>query len=156
LFRSSALSLVHAASMTDPYDKNAQCGVFDRRDDAVVPDAVLPELAEFRSFQRRTDAARIIECGNAVGQEPDDAPRGFLPELVQFLRGGRIEINPPGHAPSSRRQAAPSRCGRSGCPPDAVRRDRCLPDHRCVRGSLLAHRTSWYALSRARAPQGVV
>jgi hypothetical protein len=79
--------------MTDPYDKNAQCGVFDRRDDAVVRDAVLPELAEFRSFQRRTDASRIIECGNAFGQEPDDAPCGSCPSLSSsFVAAGSKSI----------------------------------------------------------------
>ena len=95
-----ALPSIYIPAVAQAYDENAQGIILQAGDDAVVTDAVLPELTQPRTFQGFADAARVFEQGEAAMQEGQYAPGGLMIELVQFAHGGAIQLNPPGHSAS--------------------------------------------------------
>jgi hypothetical protein len=64
---------VDLAVVADAKDEDEHAGVFDFGDEAVVADAVLPELAEFGAVQGLSDAARILERGEALVKKLENA-----------------------------------------------------------------------------------
>jgi len=83
--------------MADADDQNPHLSVLNLRDDAVVADAVLPEIAEPVAVRRLAQHPRVIERAEPLVQEAQDAPRGLLVESVQLAIGGSGQVNPPGH-----------------------------------------------------------
>jgi len=50
----------------------AQTFVLDFCDDAVISDAILPEISEYRAFKSLTDAARVIQFGHTPPKKLED------------------------------------------------------------------------------------
>ena len=121
------LSSIDIAPVADANHQDAHRVVLDIRDDPIVADPVFPERAEPGAFEGRAEAARIFERGQARDQEFQDPLGGWVAELVQFLPGRWVELNPPGHGPASRRRAGSVWFARRGCRSGAARRDRGPP-----------------------------
>jgi len=69
--------------MADAKDQDEHAGVFDFRDEAVVADAVFPELAKLGAVQSLTDAARMFERREALVEKLEDA---LAVRLVEFMK----------------------------------------------------------------------
>jgi len=74
--------------MADAKDEDEHAGVFDFRDEAVVTDAVSPELAEFGAVQGLTDAAGIFERREALVEKLEDALALLRVDFFEFGGSG--------------------------------------------------------------------
>ena len=80
--------------MADAKDEDYKPLMLKRTDDAVVADAVAPQLAE-SSVERFADFAGIVEFTEPFVQKlRDSAGDGFV-ELIEFFLSRRIELNRP-------------------------------------------------------------
>ncbi len=59
--------------MSDAENEDQQEIVFDFADEAVVADAVFPEFAQARAVEGFSDGAGVVQFGDAVAQELQDA-----------------------------------------------------------------------------------
>ncbi len=90
-------SPIDFAPMSDPEHENQRLGVLDPHDHAEVADPVSPKLAEALAPQRLTDRTGVIEGSDAVAKEAKNALGRLRIEVVEFARGGALELNPPRH-----------------------------------------------------------
>jgi hypothetical protein len=63
------ISFIYDASVLDRKDEYCNRFILDRADRSPISDAVLPKFAEFRTFESRTDAARILFAFYPVVEE---------------------------------------------------------------------------------------
>src|SRR6266478_6529165 len=71
-------------AISDAQDQNHQTIVFDLADEPVIAHAIFPELSKPRAVQRLSDAARIVELGNPLMKELQDALAVLRVEFVEF------------------------------------------------------------------------
>ena len=86
--------------MAYPHDENPQDMILDGRHDAIVARAVLPEASKAGAPEGFADAARIVQPGDAVVQEAENAPRRLRVELAELAPRGGIQLNAPCRSPS--------------------------------------------------------
>ncbi len=72
---------VHLAPIANPYNKDAQSAILYIANDPVIPNPVLPELAQLRALESLADTARIIQHGHALTQKTRDAAGKLLVQL---------------------------------------------------------------------------
>ena len=61
------------AAVADAKNQSEQLFVFDLVDEPVIANAVFPKLAELRTVQGLSDAARVVQWGDAFVKELQDA-----------------------------------------------------------------------------------
>ena len=86
--------------MSDAKNQNEEPVVFDLADEPVISHAVFPELAELGALQSLTNAAWVIQWGDAFVKKFQDALALLWVELAQFAVDLGGEFNLPGHAAS--------------------------------------------------------
>jgi len=79
----NALAIDFFAS-SDEEDQNHQTIVFDLADEPIIAHAIFPELPKPRAVQRLSDAAWIVQLGNALMEELQDALAVLRVEFVEF------------------------------------------------------------------------
>ncbi len=79
---------VDLTAVADTKDQDEHAGVFDFRDEAVVANAVFPELAKLGAVQGLTDAARISERREALVEKLEDALALRRVQLLKLAGGG--------------------------------------------------------------------
>jgi len=67
--------------MSDPNHEHAQRTVLYVANDAIIPDAMLPELPQPGALERLPNTARIVEYRHAVMQKLQNSSRDRLIEL---------------------------------------------------------------------------
>ena len=92
------VSSVDVAPMADRNDHNHQPLVLDQGDDAVISDAIGPELG-LVAAQRLSEFSRIPARDDALLQIIDQPPLNGSIELAEFVAGIRAELNRPARAP---------------------------------------------------------
>ena len=71
-------------AISDAEDQNYQKIVFDLADEPVIAHAIFPELPKPRAGQRLCDAAWIVQLGNPLMKELQDAPAVLRGEFVEL------------------------------------------------------------------------
>src|SRR5260370_31095082 len=71
-------------AVSDAQDQNHQTIVFDLADEPVIAHAIFPELPKPRAVQRLSDAAWIVQLGNPLMKELQDALAVLCVEFVEF------------------------------------------------------------------------
>src|SRR2546430_10795047 len=89
-------------AISDAEDQNHQTIVFDLADEPVISHAIFPELPKPRAVQRFSDAAWIIQLGNALMKELQDALAVLRVEFVEFPVNLGCQLNAVGHHVSGR------------------------------------------------------
>ncbi len=87
-------SAVDLAAVAEAHDEDADLAIVDLRNDAVVTESILPELAELVALHGRADGTRIGECRDALAQERGDTTGDGWIELAQLLCSALGELNP--------------------------------------------------------------
>src|SRR6266852_2712080 len=136
-------------------NKNHQSIVFDLADEPVITHAVFPELAELGALQSLTNAAWVIQWGDAFVEKLQDALALLRVELAQFAVDLGGEFNLPGHAASEHLPVEWSALPRYGCDPGCARPCTGPRDRRDVRGWLRGRRRSWCGPCGGRVFPGV-
>jgi hypothetical protein len=91
---SRILARVDFFSVADAENKHNQTIIFQRTDEAVISDAVFPELAE-SPLQSFSDFSRVVEWGDPLVEKFENAVRyGFI-KLVEFSLCRWVEFNRP-------------------------------------------------------------
>jgi len=80
--------------MSDAENQNYKAVVLKRADDAVVSNAIFPELAQ-SALKPFADSAGIVKPRDSLVQKSGDASSNGFVELVEFYLSGRIELNRP-------------------------------------------------------------
>ncbi len=94
---SGGLLTIDFLAMSNAEDQNHQAIVFDLADEPVIPHAIFPELSKTRPMQRLSDAAWIVQLGNALMKELQDALGLLRVEFAEFpVHLGR-QFNVVGH-----------------------------------------------------------
>jgi hypothetical protein len=70
--------------VSDAEDQHNQTVIFDLADEPVITHAVFPELSKLRAVQGLSDAARIIQLGDSLVKEPQDALGLLRVEFPEF------------------------------------------------------------------------
>ena len=82
--------------MPNADDPNHQLIVLHGADDAVVPDAVFPEIAQ-GALQPLADFSGIVQFPDPVPKKFEDSVGDGLVELAELLEGVAGEVNLPCH-----------------------------------------------------------
>jgi hypothetical protein len=77
-------SAIDFLAVPDAEDQHNQAVVFDLRDEPVITHAVFPELSKLRAVQSLSDAARIVQLGDSLMKELQDAPGLLRVEFAEF------------------------------------------------------------------------
>ena len=88
--------------MTDAKNQHKQTIVLDPANQTVVPYAVPPELSQFRTAKRLSDASRIAQLSHSVAQELQDTVPVLRVKLEQISLGRFRELNVPSYGASER------------------------------------------------------
>src|SRR5467141_3743249 len=121
-------------AISDAQDQNHQTIVFDLADEPVIAHAIFPELSKPRAVQRLSDAARIVQLGNPLMKELQDALAVLRVEFVEFPVNLGCQLNAVGHDVSRRPSAGWSALHRFGRVPARLQPDTCPRDPLSVRG----------------------
>ena len=92
--RSFTVNFLPMTNEEDEYDK---AFVFDSADQSIVTHAIFPEFSEFRSTQRLTNVARVIESCQPLLNELHDSFGMLRVEVLELPRRRRGNLNRPGH-----------------------------------------------------------
>jgi hypothetical protein len=71
-------------AISDAEDQNHESIIFDLADEPVIAHAIFPELSKPRAVQRVSDAAWIVQLGNPLMKELQDALAVLRVEFVEF------------------------------------------------------------------------
>jgi hypothetical protein len=83
--------------MLDRKHKNYHYFILDRADRPPVPNAILPELAEFRAYEWGADATRIGPSFYSFVKEPQYTSGDLPIEFLQILSRTIAQPNLPAH-----------------------------------------------------------
>ena len=75
--------------MSNAEEQHDQSAIFDLADEQVVAHAEFPELPKPRTVQRFSDAPGIVQLGDPVPQELQNAPAVLRVEFAKFPLGLR-------------------------------------------------------------------
>jgi hypothetical protein len=75
--------------MPNAENQHDQAVIFDPANEPVIPNTVFPELPKPRTVQRFSDAAGIVQQGDSVLQELENAPAVLRVEPAKFPVGRR-------------------------------------------------------------------
>lgn len=103
---------INLTPVADPDHENEHGAVLDIGNDPIVADSIFPEATQFAAFQRFAEAAGVVELGDTLGEESEDAPGGLTIEFGQVLQCKAGKLNLPGHTASLRLREVRSRYGR--------------------------------------------
>ena len=89
-------------AISDAQEQNHQTVVFDLADEPVIAHAIFPELSKPRAVQRLSDAAWIVQLGNPLIKELQDALAVLRVEFAEFPVNLGCQLNAVGHDVSGR------------------------------------------------------
>ena len=90
-------SAINVSPISDPDDQDPKRTIIDIGDDAIIADAVFPEIPKLRALQGFADRTRIIELGNTTVKETKNPPYRVVPKLIQLALGCAVDLNSPRH-----------------------------------------------------------